>query len=136
MRIKQIQNSQHCFCPLGRFLRCLEQNGLSEGGRGVEVTLEAGTVVPDSIWAHGVQDGTPPGGHRPTSSEREALQRPVTPGNWHHEKLPGLFTEWLRPLCPGWTGSLCQAPPRPLSGRLSQQAHTAWRFCAGHNSTL
>lgn len=36
------------------------------------------------------------------------MQRPVTPGNWHHEKLPGLFTEWLRPLCPGWTGSPCR----------------------------
>lgn len=79
----------------------------------MEVTQEgAGSVVPDPCE----QDGTPRGGHRPTSSERQALQKPVTPGNWHHEKLPGLFTEGPRPLCPGGPAApasllrgLCQA---------------------------
>lgn len=71
-----------------------------------------------SIRGRCEQDGTP---RRPQAhiSPREALQRPVTPGNRPREELPGL-RQSRRGLCPA-------APGQPRA---------AWRFCAGHSPAL
>lgn len=102
------------FWRLERFLRWLEGNWLSEGGRGCG-DAGLGGVFPGALRAQGEQDqdgtspGQEPGGRRPASSARGAVRRPVTPGNGHREGPAGLSRRGPAGLLPG--PLLGPAPP-------------------------